>query len=295
MVPGCEGARVRPRDTATVLLLIVLAATPAPAQTDLQTVVARVSAFVQDFQKNFGLMVAEERYEQNVRALTNNILLRGRTPLSTAPTRAVLRSDFLLVRSPDGRWLPFRDVFEHNGTPVRDREDRLAKLFLERARDALDQAKMIMDESARYNVGSNISRTINLPTMALDFLIQPHLPRFVFTDAGRDETGRIIAYREQGSPTYVVTTNNRDLPVTGRYWVDEVTGRVEKTEMKAVDVAVQAQITVTYRTDPASGAWVPERMEEQYLRRGDPNEVRGLATYSNFRRFKVETSEEVVQ
>src|SRR5688572_5517661 len=287
IVPGCKGA--------AVLFMFVLAAAPARAQTDLQTVVARVSAFVEDFQKNFGLMVAEEHYEQNVRVISNNILLRGRAPLSTAPTRAVLRSDFLLVRSPDGRWLPFRDVFEHNGTPVRDRQDRLAKLFLERQRDALDQAKMIMDESARYNVGTTVSRTINLPTMALDFLIEPHRPRFVFTDAGRDETGRIIAYKEQGSPTYVVTTNNRDLPVTGRFWVDEVTGRVEKTEMRAVDVAVEAYITVTYRTDPASGAWVPGRMEERYLRRGDPNEVRGLATYSNFRRFKVETTEEVVQ
>jgi hypothetical protein len=281
--------------STTILLGLVLAATPARAQTDLQSVVSRASAFVEDFQKNFGLMVAEERYEQDVRLTTNNILLRGRGAGSTAPSRAVLRSDFLLVRTPDGRWMPFRDVFEHNGMPVRDRQDRLAKLFLEDTRDALDQARLIMEESARYNIGGNISRTINLPTMALDFLIEPHRPRFAFTDGGRDETGRIIVYKEQGRPTYIVTTNDRDLPVTGRYWVDEATGRVEKTELDAVDVAVEAHITVTYRTDPASGAWVPGRMEERYVRRGDPNEVRGVATYSNFRRFRVETSEEVAQ
>ena len=32
-------------------------------------------------------------------------------------------------------------------------------------------------------------------------------------------------------------------------------------------------------------------MEERFRRRRDPVEARGVATYSNFRRFKVSTSE----
>lgn len=190
--------------------------------------------------------------------------------------------------------MPFRDVFERNGSPVRDREERLSKLFLENRRKAFEQAQAIMEESARYNVG-NIRRTINVPTMALDFLTYFHRERFAFTDGGRDEIGRILNFTETGRPTYITTTNSRDLPVTGRFWVDEVTGRVERSELHALDPLVEAHITVTYRTDPTSGGWVPERMEESYKRRGDPAEVRGIATYTNFRRFQVTTTEEVAQ
>ena len=96
-----------------------------------------------------------------------------------------------------------------------------------------------MAESARYNVG-NVNRTINVPTIALDFLTYLYRQRFSFTDGGRDGLGRILDFVETGRPTYVVTTNSRDLPVTGRYWVDEPTGRVERTELHAVDTAVEA-------------------------------------------------------
>ena len=75
----------------------------------------------------------------------------------------VLRSDFLLVKIDNRRWLPFRDVFERDGRPVRDRQDRLTKLFLGGATNsALVQAEKIMNESARYNIG-NGTRTINVP------------------------------------------------------------------------------------------------------------------------------------
>jgi hypothetical protein len=158
----------------------------------------------------------------------------------------------------------------------------------------MDQAREIMQESARYNVG-NINRTINVPTMALDFLTDLFRHRLQFTDGGRDAVGRILDYTETGRPTYVVTTNSRDLPVTGRFWVDETTGRVERSELHALDTAVEGHITVTYTTDTATGVWVPQRMEERYVRRGEQAEVRGAATYSNFRRFKVSTSEEVAR
>ena len=46
---------------------------------------------------------------------------------------------------------------------------------------------------------------------------------------------------------------------------------------------------------PAPGSWVPARMEERYRRGRDPTEVRGVATYSRFRRFQVNTSEETRQ
>src|SRR5580692_7235154 len=74
-----------------------------------------------------------------------------------------LNSDLLLVR-PKGadRWVQFRDVFEVDGQPVHDRDQRLAKLFLSPGSGISDQAWQIADESARYNIG-NLQRNINVP------------------------------------------------------------------------------------------------------------------------------------
>jgi len=62
-----------------------------------------------------------------------------------------------------------------------------------------------------------------------------------------------------------------------------------------VDTSVEAHIKVTYRLDDGLQLWVPVRMEERYRNRVSPAEVRGVATYSRFRKFQVNTSEEIAQ
>ena len=58
---------------------------------------------------------------------------RMRTTPSERPRRRCrLRSDLLLVKTEaDEGWVSFRDVYDVDGAPVRDRDDRLKKLFLE--------------------------------------------------------------------------------------------------------------------------------------------------------------------
>ena len=54
------------------------------------------------------------------------------------------------MRLPTGDFASFRDVFDVDGRPVRDRDQRLQKLFLSApAATAIDQAQRIADESAR--------------------------------------------------------------------------------------------------------------------------------------------------
>ena len=240
--------------------------------------------------------MAEERYEQSIRrvAISNSTTVqRG----GSGPTDTVLVSDFLLVQVPGEGWLPFRDVFERDGKQVRDRQERLSTLFLTNSsRSAMDQARAIMDESARYNIG-NIARNINVPTLALPFLLAEHRKRFSFKIGKRDEDepGVVIEFKETGRPTFISTTGARDLPVNGRFWIDERDGTVLKTELHAVDTSVEAHIVVTYEFDASTGLRVPVRMEERYRRGRDPSEVRGVATYSRFRRFQVNTSEEIAK
>ncbi|HEY1307526.1 MAG TPA: hypothetical protein VGF24_28430 [Vicinamibacterales bacterium] len=261
------------------------------AQSTSPDLLARVSAYVGAFYSRFGSIVAEERYEQTIRRSPGSIgttLQRG----GGGPVSTTLVSDFLLVQVPGEGWLPFRDVFERDGQPVRDREERLAKIFLSGSRASLDQARAIMNESARYNIG-NVQRNINVPTLALTFLADGQRTHFAFKLGKPDDDGAVIDFRETARPTYVRTTNDRDLPVNGRLWVDEQTGTIRRTELHAVDTDVEAHITVTYLQDQGLGLWVPARMEERYKRGRDPLEVRGIATYSRFRRFEVRTSENI--
>jgi hypothetical protein len=279
-----------------VAALVFVAASPGRAQAP-PDLVARVSAYVSEFYKSFGSIVAEERYEQALRRVgvsNTTSVQRG----GGGPTATTLVSDFLLVQVPGEGWIPFRDVFERDGKQVRDREERLAKIFLSGSRDSLAQARAIMDEGARYNIG-NVQRNINVPTLAMTLLVDDQRSRFSFKVAddqsrakSRDE-GAVIDFKETARPTFIRTTNDRDLPATGRLWVDEQTGTIRKTELNAVDTGVEAHITVTYQLDAGLGLWAPARMEERYRRARDSVEVRGVATYSKFRRFQVKTSENI--
>jgi hypothetical protein len=279
------------------MLIVVAALVPVAGQTEqTQTssdeafrLIQKVSDYVESFQKQFGSMVSEERYEQSVRL---GALIGGRTTRGALPEGTVLVSDFLLVQVPGEGWLPFRDVFERDGRKLRDREERLAKLFLGGSRTALDQAKEIMNESARYNIG-NVNRNINVPTLVLTLLTPLHRSRLRFVQRKADEVGTIVDFKETSQPTYVRTTGGRDLPVFGRFWVDPADGTIRKTELHAVDAAVEAHITVTFARDEAAGLVVPVKMEERYRRGRDTSEVRGVATYSKFRRFQVSTSEAI--
>jgi len=171
-------------------------------------------------------------------------------------------------------------------------EDR--QRVAEGERNAFEQARAVMTEGARYNIG-NINRNINAPTLALAFLTEQHRRRFEFKLGKRDDAdpGVEIEYRETARPTFVSTTGGRDLPVKGRFWINETDGTVLRSELDAVDTGVEAHITVTYERDEGIGLFAPARMEERYRRPRDPMEVQGVATYSRFRRFQVSTTEEL--
>jgi len=263
----------------------VSAQSPAPAT--LEAVLPRMFAYVDQFLRDLGAMVAEEQYVQSVRFAAG--FGRG------GDTRRELRSDFLLVNVPGQGWTPFRDVFEADGRPVRDREDRLTSLFLSgTTANAIEQARRIMDEGARYNIGGG-TRNINVPTLALMYLGPDTRSGVRFSDgkAERPGEGRVIDFVEVQRPTLIGTTGSRDLPARGRLWVDDATGTITRTELHADDTGVEAEVTVSFEFDANTGRWLPKRMEDRFKRRGDSAEVRGVATYSRFRRFQVSTSEEL--
>ena len=273
------------------------ASPPAQHDSSLDLLLDRVSQYVWDYGRELSSVVSEETYTQEVRGDSNvgrvNVTINGKpVPASTTKSRQLV-SDFLLVRPPglDG-WLPFRDVFEVDGERVRDRQDRLVKLFLQSAPDvALESANEILRESARYNIGP-IRRNLNLPTLALWFLEPESRHRFSFRRAG-DETlaGRrvsVLDYSETSHPTIIKTSGGDDVPASGRLWVEPANGRILRTVLKAS----VATITVTYAPrEELPGLWLPVMMEEKYA--AGNLAITGTATYARFRQFQVSTTEQI--
>ena len=219
----------------------------------------------------------------------------------SGPARSHLRSDFLQVRLAGSEELTgFRDVIEYNGQRVRDRENRLAELFLSSHETAMDQLRSITEENARYNVGST-HRTFNVPTFGLFGLHPANTGRFDFEKAGEGCAGVRAAwevrFEEVASPTMTRGYNGIDLPARGRVCVDPETGDVYETEIELRHPAVEgrpeteAQARVTFGREPETGLWVPLEMRERYEERGG-GRMNGTARYADFRRFAVAVDED---
>lgn len=271
---------------------------PAP---ELDQVLVRAAAYVAEYQLKLRGLVAEETYAQNV---TNNLMQRsatvGRTRISREGRQ--LKSDLLLVKlGDDDWWLQFRDVFEVDRQPIRDRDQRLYKLFVDGKANAKAMADSIQAESARYNIGPVI-RTINIPIMALLFFERGVQPGVEFK---KGETGNVkrfaelapadniwmIEFNEKRKGTMVKGADNRDLPSHGKVWIDSTSGRILRTSLITEDTELRAEIDVTYKSESGLALLVPAEMREVYNVRRSDARIDGHATYSKYRQFTVTTSE----
>jgi hypothetical protein len=284
-------------------MLASLHAQAAQKPPNLDVVLARAAAYVEEFRTQLSGIVAEETYVQQ----------------QSPGQRREMRSDLLLLRSDTfPHWLQYRDTFEVDGRPIRDRADRLTALFRQPASSspgasaprsaAAAQAQRIARESSRYNLGP-VARTINVPLMPLVFLESDNQKRFRFSRAPdtdrphvpREEPGHfrlttevwVVRFQERGRPTIIRDPLNRhNVPSEGRFWIEPHSGRVLMSEMRSNHPDVRVEITVSYQSEPLVGLLVPIAMHETYRNTRstalDPPGARwetitALAVYGKFR------------
>jgi len=279
------------------------AQTPAAKTTlgpdqELDGLLTLAAKYFTDYEKALSSVVSEEdylqRYSRPLSIVAN--LGEGMPPgMDYAMRERRLKSDFLLVRTNTASgWIPFRDVFEVDGKKVRDREKRLAKLFLDAPATAVNQATVIMKESARYNLG-DLARTINIPMLPLLVIDGRNRGRFAWKTGG-DQTvegvrTRRVDFEEMARPTLVRSTKGEDVPIFGALWIDPMSGRLVKGRVRSGREATVMEMTVIFRPNDALGVWVPAEMQELYRARGET--IEATARYANFRRFQVKTEEAI--
>ena len=290
------------RTILTATLAISLCVLTVDAQVGNQpgsgftTVLASAMRYTTTYEQLFALLAAEEHYVQELQRPPNpgSNLSRsnpgGGMQAGGPIIHQEIKSDYLLVQlGLDGEgWMPFRDSFEVKGRKVRNRDDRLLKLFTSNDKGRFEKAAKFSEDSAKHNIG-NVTRTINIPLLGM-MLLHPRVnERFEFTDGGEENmNGRIVRkalYKEVARPTLIKTTRNKDLALTGTIWIDPFTGTVVKTEMNAADPVVRCQVIVTYRRDDGLEMWVPERMEEYYKAYVGLDDIIATATYTNVRKI----------
>jgi hypothetical protein len=156
--------------------------------------------------------------------------------------------------------------------------------------DALDDARRSTAESARYNIG-DMTRTINVPTIALMLLRLENQTRAEFTSGG-PRYGKtllsILRFKETSPNRFIATPDHA--AATGLFWIEPKTGRVEHSELSINSDTYSAKIVVDYADQPKLKLWVPTRMTERYVLRNGGASVDGVLTaqaeYQNFRRFE---------
>ena len=265
---------------------------PDADRISLELLLGRGGWYVFDFLEKFSNVVSEETYLQDSSVPMQSAMLLGRAG-SGARNRA-LKSDFLLVSVSSAQdWVPFRDVFEVDGQLIRDRDSRLAKLFLKPSKNSLEQVYRIQDESARYNLG-NMRRTINNPVLGIAMLQSDFQQRFHYSLGKLDpKVGPgvwIIEYKEEARPSFIRGRSDLDLFAHGRLWIEADTGRLMKTEVLLDQPTLRARITTSFRFDNRFGIAVPYEMQEEY-KFDNGIKVTAVATYDRFRRFDVSTED----
>lgn len=260
------------------LVVSLAVATTANTQTpaELAPLLSAAADYLAEYEQRSGAVVSLETYTQHVQ--------RG-----SSSSYRHLKSDMLTLSIGTAGWLGFRDVFEVDGRPVRDHDQRLYKLFLTPSGDSLAQAKKILDEGARFNIGQ-VTRNINIPTMALTFLKREYQSRSTFSDKGVEMVEgirtRVVEFHERASPRVITTPDGS--AAGGRFWIDPEQGRIVRTELTLTGT-VHLVITVTYAPQAKlDGLFVPVSMREVYRRAGELTD--GRVSYSNFRSFKVDVS-----
>jgi hypothetical protein len=275
---------------AVALAIAVGSIAPGAGQPlKLDQVLSRLGEYLASYERRLALVVAEERYRQSLD-------IAPETPVGNIPRDAPvlpfahqdrsLRSDYALTRAADKEaWVGYRDTFEVDGKPVRDRDDRLQRLL---TGGAAAGGARIAQESSRFNLGNTlVERNVNVPTLVLEMLHPRNQSRFSFNKAGEETlSGAVmwrIEFKERERPTFIRIPNGRDRPSHGAVWLDPSTGEVWQTTL-AWDSSPSGTFTVSYSRAPGFEALVQLTMNERY--RAGTATITGDAAYSNYRQFQ---------
>jgi hypothetical protein len=270
---------------AAALLLGVLTAFQA---SDADALRGRLDSYLLAYEPQLSSLVAEE------------LLIQRDGPSREATVNGApdtknrrLVSEVAFISLPGGTgWLGFRRAVKLNGKDLPDAGPPLGVLLTDEDRDDYDQARLLIAESARLNLG--LPRTTNLPNLPLEFLHPRNRRRFAHRIDGTEKIRGLATTRlvlsETSSPTMIQRPEGGDMPSTVTAWVETDSGRLIRAEVKSRDARIgvlpfDAVVWVDFKVDEKLGLLVPVEMKEQFYA-GRFRDGTGTARYSKYRKFQ---------
>ena len=210
----------------------------------------------------------------------------------------MLRSDYIILRDFGGpnSWLGVREVLEVDGEPVTVDRARLQALLDDTTRPLASRVRALADLQAKYNLGE-VYRTINVPTLPLDFLLA-RPPAAVSFQAHRHHGLSaiapvwIVSFNERDRPTIIRTPEGHDVPSSGcvldRSSIPVRFFAASSAPAKSPAARSARSSWSSYRHNARFDMLLPDDMNELYLT--GRTRIEGHATYSNYRRWEAEVT-----
>lgn len=284
-VASAIGLATATMKTLAILLLGSLAIAQAPDANEIRD---RLDAYLLKYEPELSTLVAEELLIQRDGPSHDAYRM---TALPTKDRRLI--SEVAFISLPGGAgWLGFRRAVNLNGKDLPDAGPSLGVLLTEADQDDYDQARLLLAESARLNLG--LPRTTNLPNLPLEFLHPRNRRRFTHridgTENIRSHATTRLALNETASPTMIQRQQGGDMTSLVTAWVETATGRLIRAQVKTRDARLgvpvfDAVVWVDFRPDEKLGLLVPFEMKEEFYA-GRFRDGTGSARYTKYRRFR---------
>jgi len=268
------------------VLAVVLVAAQLVAQSSVEgqqarapetaTILAKLDAYLVTYERELSAVVADEVVVQQVKSIHSG----NRSKRMEGP--------FAFLRLPgELEWMGFRDIKIIDGVAVAESGPSLIELLATASADAVAQAKLLVTQSSKHNLG--IPRTLNMPGLPLELLSAGYRARYDIKAGGRERVrGRdtqILSFDESALPPIIVSADN-NLKSLVTAWIDERSGSLWRAEVHVSGPLTRKtpyRLRVDFAENQKLGLLVPIAMREDFW--ADLGAGRGDHTYSNFRRF----------
>jgi len=249
---------------------------PAPGDGALAALLEGAGEYALRYPEGLRDAVAEEVSTQWLRTDYSS----GGASTTTQTVARTWRAELVTAATP-GRlpWETFRDIIEVDGVSLGDRKGRLVRLLSRGSSDALAEAQRMQDDSSRHNLGA-FHRSVNLQD------------RLELTRGGEraiaGRRGVEVKFREVAEPTLVRDDRGRDVPSSGRFWIDPSSGAVLRSEVEYALPLYDAQdpnlrqrghVVTDYRAEAGFAVLVPDTMKELWT---TPMRVEATARYPRY-------------
>jgi hypothetical protein len=278
--------------TATLVVVAVYGVQAQPTL-EIESLVARMGAYLAEYEQQLSTVIAHERYRQSeTRPPEGGDSIKDGIGRITTRT---LDSEVGFLRLPGNlEWYGVRRVLRVNGKSVESSSPSLLDALQASAGDRDALIKEIVRASSAYNLGA--SRTINMPTVPLELLHPRNRARFSFRLAGTatisGHSTRELRFQEESTPSLVQDISGRSLRAAGSVWIEPASGRIwrvalrfEMLRQSVANVRAAANdLRVDFVHDATLNLMVPRELREDLEARSG-GRVQGRAIYSQFRRF----------